>query len=106
MNNKEIDLLAEQIDSLKRETKIKIESIKTSVKLLDARIGQIEENIKNLNDHVNILSSNDQSLSWNISRGINDLRVDQYKLKNELTNIISPGQGPKKIVRVCSRSKF
>jgi len=105
MNNKEIDLLAEQIDSLKRETKIKIESLKTSVKLLDARIGQIEENIKNLNDHVNILSSNDQSLSWNISRGINDVRVDLYKVKNELSNALSPGLGPKKIVRVNSRAR-
>jgi len=102
----EIALLCEQVDSIKRETKLKIGSLITSVKLIDARVNQIEENMKNFNEQINVLSGNDQSLSWNISRGINDLRVDLYKTKNELTNAISPGQGPKKIVRVSSRPKF
>jgi len=102
----EIALVLETLDSLKRETKIKVSSLQTSVKLLDARVGQIEENIKNFNEQINVLSGNDQSLSWNLSRGINDVRVDLYKVKNELTNALSPGLGPKKIVRVCSRPRF
>jgi len=110
MNNKdkdkdEIGLLSEMIDSLRRETKIKVSSLQTSIKLLDARVGQIEENVKNFNEQINILSGNDQSLSWNISQGINDVRVDLYKVKNELSNALSPGLGPKKIVRVNSRAR-
>jgi len=98
----EIALLTEIIDKQNRE----IRSLRTIVKLQDARIGQIEETIKNFNENINVLSSNDQSLNWNLSRAVNDLRVDLYKKTNELTNAISPGQGPKKIVRVCSRPKF
>jgi len=102
----EIALICERIDSIERKFNMKIGSLATTVKLQDARLSQVEEKDKNRDEQMNILSGNDQSLNWNLSRAVNDLRVDQYKLKNELTNIISPGQGPKKIVRVCSRPKF
>jgi len=102
----EIALICERMDCMERKFNMKIGSLATTVKLQDARLSQNEEKDKNQDEQISILSGNDQSLSWNISRVNNDLRVDLYKVKNELTDKLAPQLGPKKIVRVCSRSKF
>jgi len=112
----EIALLSEIIDTQKRAIvslteivdtqKRSIISLRTSNKLLDARVSQDEENIKILFKHINTLSFNDQTLSSNIATVQNDSALELNKLRNELKNDISPGQEPKKIVRVNSRARF
>jgi len=104
----EIALLSEIMDKNNRETrenKVKIGSLQTSVKLHDARFGQIEENIKNIYKHISTLSCNDETLSSNIATVQNDSALEINKVRNELKNVISPGQEPKKIVRVNSRAR-